>query len=97
MIDCSKLTELDLSHNNIGPKGAEKLAFAFERMMRLETLILENVKLEGSGMIFLCGGLINSRNLKVLSIGENKIGSNFLIKEGGNNVVTKLPSSLREI
>lgn len=148
LLDFSKLTELDLSHNVIGSRGAEKLAQAFERMMKLETLLLEDVKLEGSGMILICGGLVYLRSLKVLSIGDNKIGdmgvkmlanvvsyfprlvyldihrneisingsvhigkcleglkflqvfkvgSNFLMKEGGNNVVTKLPCTLKEL
>jgi Ran GTPase-activating protein (RanGAP) involved in mRNA processing and transport len=148
LLDFSKLTELDLSHNIIGSKGAQKLAQAFERTMRLETLLLEDTKLESNDMIMLSGGLVYLRNLKVLCLGDNKIGdlgmkglanavsyfprlvyfdiyhneisiigsvyigkcletlknlqvfkvgSNFLIKEGGNNVVTRLPNSLKEL
>ena len=45
-----------------------------------------------AGSVFIGKCLESLSHLQVF-----KVGSNFLIKEGGNNVVTKLPSSLREI
>ena len=148
LIECTKLTELDLSHNILGPRGSQRLAEVLERFLNLETLVLQDVSLESSGMIFLCEGLTHLKSLKVLNISENKIGdsgirtfssvvnsfpkllyldihhneisisgctfigkclevlqslqifkvgSNFLMKEGGNTVVTKLPSTLKEL
>lgn len=148
LIECSRLVELDLSHNVLGPRGAQRLAEVLERLLKLETLRLQEVSLESSGMIFLCEGLTHLKSLKHLNISENKIGdsgiktfanvvnsfpkllsldihhneisisgctfigkclevlqdlqtfkvgSNFLMKEGGNTVVTKLPTTLTEL
>ena len=148
LIECSKLSELDLSHNMLGPRGAEKLSSILQRFMKLETLVLQEVSLESAGMIFLCEGLTSLKNLKVLNLSENKIGdsgiktlanvvssfprlkhfdihhneisiagcvyiakcleilnqlevfkvgSNFLMKDGGNTVVTRLPATLKQL
>jgi Ran GTPase-activating protein (RanGAP) involved in mRNA processing and transport len=148
LIECSKLLELDLSHNLLGPKGAEKLASILPRFMKLEILKLQEVSLESAGMIYLSEGLTSLKNLKELNVSENKIGdsgikilasvvgafpklkafdihhneisiagcvfignclkvlnelevfkvgSNFLMKDGGNTVVTQLPATLKQL
>ena len=71
----TNLTMLDLSHNYLGPLGAEKLSYSLEKMTKLEALLLENVGLEGSGMILICGSISNIKTLKMLSVGQNRIGN----------------------
>lgn len=85
----TNLSILDLSHNYIGPLGAEKLSISLEKMTKLESLLLTEVGLESTGMILICGGIVNKKNLKILSIGKNNIG-NLGVKML-NNIISHIP------
>ncbi|KAJ3449574.1 leucine-rich repeat isoform f [Anaeramoeba flamelloides] len=67
---------LNLSGNNIGPKGATRLAEVFMNngeSTSLEELILDDCKLNVDGIVTLCGvdALLRSKSLKRLSLSRN--------------------------
>ena len=81
-----------IGDNKIGDIGIKMLANVIGNLSRLVYFDIHRNEISITGSVFIGKCL---EVLKVLQI--FKVGSNFLMKEGGNNVVTKLPNTLKEL
>jgi len=69
----STLLDLNLSGNNIGPRGAVYLGEALTKSMTLATLKLRSCEIEDNGAIALGTALRTNRSLDLLDIAKNEI------------------------
>uniref|UniRef100_UPI0037E993A1 NACHT, LRR and PYD domains-containing protein 14-like n=1 Tax=Semicossyphus pulcher TaxID=241346 RepID=UPI0037E993A1 len=93
--ESQKLTELDLSNNDIGNEGVQHLAIGLRSPeCRLETLRLSQCNIEHTGCFYLASALQrNPGHVKVLDLSINMIGdkgANELFKKVDVTQMTKL-------
>lgn len=70
------LLELNLSKNVIGPSAAQALNdYLSNPSCPLEKLTLQHSDVDDFEFVRLIQGLAHNQNLRILDIGENKIGS----------------------
>ena len=92
LVSLRNLKILNLGDNKIGDIGIKMLANVVPNFPRLLYFDIHHNEISISGSVFIGKCLDSLTKLQVF-----KVGSNFLMKEGGNNVVTRLPSSLKEL
>jgi Ran GTPase-activating protein (RanGAP) involved in mRNA processing and transport len=86
------LKMLSIGENKIGDVGIKMLSNIIQNFSRLRVFDIHRNEISINGSVYIGKCLESLKNLQVF-----KVGNNFLIKEGGNNVVTKLPNSLKEL
>mmetsp|Transcript_4287 Transcript_4287/g.12437 ORF Transcript_4287/g.12437 Transcript_4287/m.12437 type:complete len:2062 (+) Transcript_4287:1297-7482(+) len=74
LVRCTALEELDLSHNNIGVKGCNRLCKAFSAVGDLKYLNLSNNGIGDEGCKVLGAGLGGLSKLEYLDLSDNCIG-----------------------
>ena len=74
------LQVLDLSHNKLGPKGAQNIAKMLEEVKTIKSLILKDCDIRVQGLTYICSALSNEENncLNLLDITGNQIDDGYL-------------------
>lgn len=75
---------LDISHNAVNPYGAKALLHFLSQASSLEVLLISNCGLGPLGVAEIAKGLEGTPNLKVLSIGRNRMENQGNISLAGS-------------
>jgi Ran GTPase-activating protein (RanGAP) involved in mRNA processing and transport len=80
----SKILELDLSFNDVGPQNFSLLQRIFKSNIYLELLNLANCGINGEETANLCEGLLLNQSLKYLYLRNNEL------RDEGSEAISKL-------
>lgn len=92
LVNLRNLKVLSLRENKIGDLGIRMLSNIINHLPKLIYLDIHHNQISISGSYYIGKCIESLPFLQVL-----KAGNNFLMKEGGNNVVSKLPLGIREL
>lgn len=92
LVNLRNLKVLSVADNKIGDVGIKTLANVVPNFPKLVYFDISHNEISISGSFCIGKCLDSLTKLQVF-----KVGSNFLMKEGGNNIVTRLPVTLKEL